>query len=452
MGNIKVVSQIPSYRGWEEVKSFKSLGRVVDVQGRQVRIIAKKERSFSFIERIERFFLGVLRLLPTLLCSTYSWKTLRKLVTAKAETVRFAIPHVVTSSPTSSPTKRVINQLNLHTNKEAIEAALKQFVNTSGEEGASLFSLAKFPNYIFRTATASSEKSILARHENMQKAAQVCRDRKLDRLVVPDTELFCVEHAGSQKRIFMEEKLDTDANVSHQEHYFNNKPNLEKTVRQLAVFICETGFDNVDWHSIPFLQDSAEPKIGLIDLESMDDPSVGLFGCPHSKRRGLVRCVTQSHWETIGGIAQDYGVDTDNFEAACRHRLRELELIPYHQNRGIKTGTEALIIGENALGLPLAQEVSAVNIKSRMDVEHLLLRIVDAINSKLQASSDADTPAARRRFTLDTEESPFIDLGNRAAYDKTTSWVGHILQTLVEKGYLFSYTAEEESKKYHIQA
>lgn len=102
MPSFKIVNNISDIEldsSWTDSPQFKSKDRIVNAEGVQVssdyeghryRILAKKERSFSFCERTKRVFQGML-LIAGILPLIRSFNTVRKLFTKQKETIRFGV-------------------------------------------------------------------------------------------------------------------------------------------------------------------------------------------------------------------------------------------------------------------------------------------------------------------------------------------------------------------------
>ncbi|MDF2549052.1 MAG: hypothetical protein K0S07_119 [Chlamydiales bacterium] len=96
---IDSTSEIRLSPEWQEAKKFTSHNLLVNAQGEKVtstnfgrtyRIIEKRERYFSLLERVERGFLGALAILCSLGLALFS-KPIRKLMSKAKETKRFAV-------------------------------------------------------------------------------------------------------------------------------------------------------------------------------------------------------------------------------------------------------------------------------------------------------------------------------------------------------------------------
>ncbi len=82
--------------GWINATKFKSRGNTVYSNGRNFEIVSKFQRNFSTFERIARIFLGATATVFTLGFALLS-KSVKNLITKRAENMRFAIP-VATNS------------------------------------------------------------------------------------------------------------------------------------------------------------------------------------------------------------------------------------------------------------------------------------------------------------------------------------------------------------------
>lgn len=102
MAGFKLVnnaSEITLNNKWAPATKFNSKDRLVDekghtvssdYKGHQYRIIEKRERTFSGLERLERGFLGTLAVVCTLCFALFS-KSVRNLFTKSKASIRFAI-------------------------------------------------------------------------------------------------------------------------------------------------------------------------------------------------------------------------------------------------------------------------------------------------------------------------------------------------------------------------
>lgn len=98
------VNEISLNRCWAVATKFNSRDRVIDgnqigsdYQGRQYRIVEKRERSFSNWERIGRGFLGTLAAICTLALALFFSQFVRNLFTRSKETIRFVVLEEQTS-------------------------------------------------------------------------------------------------------------------------------------------------------------------------------------------------------------------------------------------------------------------------------------------------------------------------------------------------------------------
>lgn len=105
MPNFKIIqntSEIKLGKEWVPATKFKSKDKLVDVAGRQYRIIEKRERTFSGLERFGRGFLGAIAVICTLFLALLS-KSIKNLLIKTKETKRYAILEPAIA-PVAAPT------------------------------------------------------------------------------------------------------------------------------------------------------------------------------------------------------------------------------------------------------------------------------------------------------------------------------------------------------------
>jgi hypothetical protein len=341
-----------------------------------------------------------------------------------------------------------------------------------------VFKLQDNPQLVFKTAKAnyygedklpvSRSKEINHRFENMIKAKEVCVANQLGLLIIPHAKEFTVnDHA-----FIAEESLNVNANPNSQEGlYHTYSKELKETFCQLAVFIAKTGFNDVVWRNIPVLNEGLEyngpRRVGLIDLEHMENVVCGFKGS-----HGLIRCGTSE--EQIDAIieeARKQGVPFTFKEALelKQQRLDELEsdkqLQHMYEQNGIVTGKEPLQVDLDSLNLDLTEEgqfkilardekgnVIIENEDIKWETQTITLRkatedIIKEINKHIQDSEDTASIKRKRYFVLNTNNNIIIRQYNNLGTlsdksliteeEKKQFWLRRIIQSLVEKGYLF---------------
>lgn len=85
-------NEINLSKSWVDSPKFDNKDTIVNHSGREYRLIAKKERSFSCPERIGRGFLGVMAVCCSLGLALLS-KTIKDLFTKNKETIYFGMIH-----------------------------------------------------------------------------------------------------------------------------------------------------------------------------------------------------------------------------------------------------------------------------------------------------------------------------------------------------------------------
>ncbi|MCP5506411.1 MAG: hypothetical protein H7A38_05975 [Chlamydiales bacterium] len=355
-----------------------------------------------------------------------------------------------------------------------------------------VFSLDTAPEYIFKINASKNSyavgqnDSMRERYQTMINAQTVCRNYALGLLVIPNAKLFTVEAEGEKYEIIAEKKLSLNPSESAQEQFFEEyASSLNETIRQLAVFICKTGYSDVEWRNNPVLNDAPDQfgcrKIGLIDIEEMDSTTTGLFGGGLG-RRGLVRCVTEEQGRIVKDVANKYGVSTSSFASAHARRKEEIEegqkLKQHYTTHNIVTGFEPVKVDISTLGLDLKEEAEIgefaidenekaiikgndfVYQKRIIKLEDVIKRVVEEINKLIQKHPDSDSAKGKRYFVLSTNREPFesyLKLGLPegkfmiSEEDEKKIWLRRIINALVEKGHLFKLE-KVNGHGYFIQA
>lgn len=285
-----------------------------------------------------------------------------------------------------------------------------------------VFSLEKHPGLIFKIGNAS------ARYKKMIEAQTFIRKESLGLLKLPHAKLF--------NGILAEEMLNFNPRTSMQEELFEEGgAALDKTIEQLALFICKTGFSDVEWRNIPIIDKN---KIALIDVEEMvANPAVGLFGgyVDGGGRTGLVRLVNETQGKIVLAVAQKCGVNTKEFQWGFDRRKEDLkesqDIKAFHKKRGVQ-GNEPLEVDFENLGL---DEKSKNGAKM----------VVESINTQMQGKDPRDSVKEKRKVKVgySSKESHKMNLSS----DRYTQ----ILKALEANGYIFKWTTDG-SYDFKVQA
>lgn len=274
-----------------------------------------------------------------------------------------------------------------------------------------VFSLDTDPNYIFKMNLPGmdalpKEYCMEERYEQIIRARTVCRVHQLGLLVIPKVKPFTVKVGDQEYGLLAEERLDFHADRGAQRHYFQRyASDLTEAIRQLAVFICKTGYSDVCWRNNPILEKSLdEPrcrKIGLFDLEEMKGAEIGLFGHTSGIRQGLVGCVTAEQGEMVKRVAEEYGVSTASFARAHHKRKQAIaygeQLKNIYADRGI-TGDEPIEVDVSALEFPEYPQKQA-------EIRECAKEVVDEINRQIEQAPLCATVRGRRMIIID-ENTP----------------------------------------------
>lgn len=481
MSTIKYIqnpSELKKSENWSDSKKFLSKGRTVSYQNNQYRLIAKKERECTTWERAYRGFFGLIAVVFSLGCSKYG----KKLLVEKKVKIRYAI---------------LDNSSKLEISKELVEKIKASFLkiqNREKTEGITfypsqsnhrVFSFDSDPDYIFKMNANNNVLpvrryySMNARHDKIMKARTICKTHDLGLLVIPDTRLFSIKINSKTYEILAEKKLHLNSIESAQEEDFEKyAESLNETIRQLAVFICKTGYSDVEWRNNPVI--SGEPddfgnrKIALIDIEEMDSKTTGLFG--GYQRRGLVRCVTKKQGNIVKKVAIKHEVKTSRFAKAHKKRISEIkenrQLKEFHKEHNIETGYEPIEVDVDGLELNLNEtwEISELDVdecklknkiiykKREIALREVVENVVKEINELIENKPEGHSIKGARKVFLYVDQDPFnsyLDLGANLGFlrdeeEEKKLWLVRILNALVEKEYLFKYNKTKYG--YIIQA
>lgn len=255
-----------------------------------------------------------------------------------------------------------------------------KWVSPPHKSNTLVFSFDDMPNVVFKIGNpkfdtaggisynniCSANEATTERFQNILAAKKFILDKTWDCLVLPKAQKFSVtdvekkisidpntgeavidpetgeieaEELKNDYVVVAEERLDFTSNIDEQKELYND-PGVLRAIMQLAEFVAELGFWDIEYRNVPILREipgyKGLKRIGLIDLDNMKrDPenlSTGMFGVPKpfAKTPGL--CVPagvvnlvyfKEHVEAIMKIAINRGID-DIFETAQK-RLKWIE-------------------------------------------------------------------------------------------------------------------------------
>lgn len=316
---------------------------------------------------------------------------------------------------------------------------------------------------------SSCKCSMKARYQAMVYAQEVVHSHQLGLLVIPQAKLFTVNFEGKDYEIIAEQRLGISPDLEIQEQEFQDyADSLNEAIRQLAIFICKTGYNDVEWRNNPVLSNSLDGngnrKIALIDIESMDSSIEGLFGkmyCTIQKSRGLVRCVNEEQGKIIESVAKQNGIDTSDFVEASHRRKEELignrKFKEYYAAKKFVTGGELVQVDESTLNFSTYPNKT----KELQALTHIVLK---EINDQISQSPPLDSVKKRRFIGINTLSGIFGEMSRKlinesisamsyktdAEFNKAT-YLGHVMTKLVELGAIFKIV-DVTGRGYFIQA
>ena len=361
-----------------------------------------------------------------------------------------------------------------------------------------IFRLTEAPHLIFKILFSQNviemngkymngEEQIKNRFNNMVRAKEVCLIHQLGLITLPHAIMFEVEAEGRIFSVIAEESLNVRATDSTQEElYRNHAIVLDQAVRQLAIFIAETGFSDVIWGNIPVIDEDSNfqgaRRIGLIDLEHMESAKSGVLGSFNNGSCGLVRCLfSQAQIDRVLDDAKQRGIiNQSEAQQIKAKRLEEIhssnQLLDFYQRNGILTDQRKPIdVDLSTLGLNL-EETGEIRVKNVIkngtdddeDLEEHSQRVtmrevaevtIAEINRLIQKTADDESVKGKRSILLSTNSkkiAPYQNLGAPPGFilkdgEEKLFWLRKIIDALIEKGYLFKLV-KENGRGYFIQA
>ncbi len=175
---------------------------------------------------------------------------------------------------------------------------------------------------------------IKSRYKKMLLAEDVCRKKGLNLLKIPRAKMFSINvklsdgARAKEVSVIAEQFLQVaPTEKAMEEDFYKQGAKLDGAIAQLAKFICETGYSDVEFRNNPVIRENNGPaKIALLDIEEMTEERVGLFGVSWPRRSGLVACaVSREQIDAVKKVARGYRLAIN--EEACTHRLGQLQQV-----------------------------------------------------------------------------------------------------------------------------
>lgn len=286
------------------------------------------------------------------------------------------------------------------------------------------------------------------RVNNIVRAQEVVGVHNLGKLYVPNAKIV---EAGGHQFLAVERVQILEKSSAVEEQWREKSADLDETARQLALFIANSNWNNVNPGNIPLLADTTD--VALINLKEVEStlPGAAFFG--DEKVPGLLNCLfSQSQMETMGAIAKAHGKDAWFTETRINSRLNEVrkheELMAHYEEKGILANPTQEIPGDaiDDFSIDLAEEVT---IRNQTRDDHLSLHfaaqnVIETLNRALVQSDGLDSVKERRRVTLPTDTG-FMHVWNTLGaapaapnngFFDGCSWLRLILSELKELGHI----------------
>lgn len=257
-----------------------------------------------------------------------------------------------------------------------------------------VFKLKDKPNLVFKVESRDHAnwhdalQNWQGRYNVTKNAQLICNQHNLDRLIVPRIDKILI---GKQTVLIEEFIPDINVPLSVlQNRYREAGPEI---ARQLATFICLTGFCDVKYDNIPI---DLNGKVALIDLETTGHPSAAIYGAggniPH--HLGLINCL-QSREQIMAAIHAPYARDYLNemTKKTVDYRLEIIDIqttaeASYFNRRITKENPAQPIDNNEAIGkleerIDLNEEISVLDQKYNnvnTTVKEMLMATINLLN------------------------------------------------------------------------
>jgi len=340
-----------------------------------------------------------------------------------------------------------------------------------------VFSLNSAPGLVFKTHSPgagavgangrliSPKQCVEERYQNMLRAKEVCLASNLDLLVVPSAKKIYVY----KYPIIAEQRLDCCSHPGAHESFYRELDGLTPAFKQLTTFVAKTGFSDVEWRNIPIIDANPEltqRRIALVDLEAMESAAIGIFGGGWG-RRGLIRCCgTEDQINTVLEEANNHGIFPDRHshapdeaKASAIQEIQKYKLLQqFHQDKGLDQDP-ARLLAVTAAELFDADKEDAIQYDGGNVIQYTLFGVANKIIAQINSAINANTsPSIKdRRFVCvkaDSYETLGLhpqSYGHISAEEEQQRWPRHIINALVDKGYLFALE-DHNGHGYFVQA
>ncbi len=198
-----------------------------------------------------------------------------------------------------------------------------------------VFRLKEVPHLVFKLCvnpppSQDGNELTEARYANMIRGKQVCMNRHYEHLVMPQAKKIEVQTATCRKVVLIEEQfLKLNEDTVQEEQYRSEGQRMNTALEELADFIAATGFNDVTPRNMPILQERpgyrGPMRLGLIDLENMENVSEGFSGSGNGSGGLIGCCTTKEQVDLVMELAQKHGVVCERLERREKKQLKQLE-------------------------------------------------------------------------------------------------------------------------------
>lgn len=297
-----------------------------------------------------------------------------------------------------------------------------------------VFSLIKYPQYVFKVPFANSiDKKLDIRFENMIKGQLILMEHGLNFLVIPHAKTFTLEVEKVLYSFIVEERLDIDPLPCKQRDLYREKAkDLNEAIRQLMIFLAKLRLRDLDWGNISILEDS---RFALVDFDMVFN---GKFLIVVNE----LMYKMNEHLDLIIEEAEKHGISSLELSEIKKWILIKKERIEnierFHTRRGIVKGDEPIIPDIKALGLDLTQ-MASIDGKD-ITLEQFATESIQLFEREISKRSHYYFKEERRVIICYQERFPSYFVLPENEKEESKKWLYQIVKALKDRGYIFDFT------------
>lgn len=316
-----------------------------------------------------------------------------------------------------------------------------------------VFDLKGIDNYIFKIS--NEHKTMKNRFKRTAYCDYICDVYNFNLLIIPRMYFFKINCNSDVFEVIIEEKIQVNTNPNVQEYYFDlYSADINEAIKQLALFICKTKFEDVDWRNIPLINVNKDKlnniKIALIDLEDFGSVENGIFGKYGS--RGLMKCVNIEQCKIIYDIISKNNISLKKYDIILEERMMEINnhnhIKNFYLQNNITKGYEKIHIKDIDKFIDIFREylhIKYPNYIINLELDKIIINIVEYLNNHINDHiNDYNDTFIRhkRQIYVDANRGTMLEynliLLDEESYSDNTSILYMILLFMKKMRYIYS--------------